>query len=85
MTVYKTIPNSFKAVATSVNQGIPISKLSPNNPVARTLQELGRELVQGGNGETSWWGNLLQHIQGGIPPVRNGGALGAPSAPQTPE
>lgn len=85
MTVYKTIPNSFKAVATSVNQGIPISKLSPNNPVARTLQELGRELVQGGNGETSWWGNLLQHIQGGVQPARTGGVLGNASAPQTPD
>lgn len=82
LTVYKTIPNSFKAVATSVNQGVPISKLSPNNPVSRTLQELSRELIQNGNGETSWWGNLLQHIQGG---ARPGGAVGIPTAPQAPE
>ncbi len=65
--VYKTMPNSFKAVATSVNQGIPISKLSPNNPVTRTLQELSKALVEDGGTGESWWSNLLHHFKGNEP------------------
>jgi pilus assembly protein CpaE len=38
--VVKTIPNSFDAVAASVNQGEPICRLSPRNVVARALREL---------------------------------------------
>lgn len=72
MPVFKTLPNSFKAVATSVNQGVPICKLAPNNPVTRGVQEVGRSLVQEGHAEGSWWGNLLQHIQvGGQPTYSN--------------
>lgn len=40
MPVYRTIPNSYKSVATSVNQGIPITRLAPRDPVARTLLEI---------------------------------------------
>jgi pilus assembly protein CpaE len=32
-----TIPNHFKGVNASVNQGIPIDRLAPGNPVARAL------------------------------------------------
>jgi pilus assembly protein CpaE len=35
-----TIPNHYGAVSTSVNQGVPIDKLSRGNPVARALTEL---------------------------------------------
>jgi len=38
--VVKTIPNSYQAVAASVNQGVPIAKLARNNPVTKALQEL---------------------------------------------
>lgn len=64
MPVYKTLPNSFKAVATSVNQGIPISKLAPSNPVTRTLQELSKSLVEEGGTSGSWWNSLLHRFQG---------------------
>ncbi len=37
--VFFTIPNHFEGVAASVNQGIPIVKLSPNNVVAKALHE----------------------------------------------
>lgn len=63
--VFKTIPNSFRAVAASVNQGIPIAKLSPNNPVTRTIQELSKSLVSEASSGESWWGNLLNHFKGG--------------------
>ena len=58
--VFKTLPNSFKAVATSVNQGVPISKLSPNNPVSRSLLDMAKQLTRGEDAESSWWAGLLQ-------------------------
>lgn len=57
--VFKTLPNSFKAVAVSVNQGVPISKLSSNNPVTRSLQELARDLTREEGGEGKWWSSFL--------------------------
>lgn len=46
MPVYRTVPNSYRSVATSVNQGIPIAKLAPRDPVARTLVEMASALLQ---------------------------------------
>lgn len=61
VTMFRSIPNSFRAVAASVNQGIPITKLARNNPVSRALDELVASVTQGSesSGGTSWWGNLL--------------------------
>lgn len=62
VSMFKTIPNSFRAVATSVNQGIPIAKLSKTNPVTRALDELVAVITQASDSattETSWWSNLL--------------------------
>lgn len=42
-----TIPNSFNAVAASVNQGVPIVKMAPHDPVAKCLQELVGSMVHG--------------------------------------
>jgi pilus assembly protein CpaE len=47
MPVYRTVPNSYRNVATSVNQGIPIAKLAPRDPVAKTLMEMADVLQQG--------------------------------------
>lgn len=47
MPVYRTVPNSYRNVATSVNQGIPIAKLAPRDPVAKTLMEMAETLLQG--------------------------------------
>lgn len=46
MPVYRTVPNSYRNVATSVNQGIPIAKLAPRDPVTRTLMEMAAILQQ---------------------------------------
>jgi pilus assembly protein CpaE len=46
MAVYRTVPNSYKNVATSVNQGIPITKLNPRDPVAKTLMDMADTLRQ---------------------------------------
>lgn len=58
--IFKTLPNSFKSVAASVNQGIPISKLAHNNSVTKSLQELAHLLASEGEAESSWWAGLLK-------------------------
>lgn len=40
MQVYRTVPNSYRHVAASVNQGVPIVKLAPRDSVSRTLMEM---------------------------------------------
>jgi pilus assembly protein CpaE len=40
-----TVPNSFRAVAASVNEGVPICKLSARDPVARSLAGIARRLI----------------------------------------
>jgi len=46
MKVFQTIPNSYTAVAASVNQGVPIIKLRRANPVSKSLLDLAHELTQ---------------------------------------
>ena len=56
--VFRTIPNSFNAVADSINQGVPILKLAPRDPVSRALREMAAALatVKKGGG---WLRGLL--------------------------
>lgn len=44
--VYRTVPNSYRNVAASVNQGVPIVKLAPRDPVSRTLMEMATTQLQ---------------------------------------
>jgi pilus assembly protein CpaE len=44
--VYMVIPNDYKVVAESVNQGIPVSKLARRSAVAKSLQEITQELTK---------------------------------------
>lgn len=61
MKVYKTVPNSFNAVAASVNQGVPLIKMAKNNPVARSIQDLGQTLAQEQlAANEGWWSRLLR-------------------------
>jgi pilus assembly protein CpaE len=46
MKVFRSIPNSYDAVAASVNQGVPIIKLSRGNPVSKSLLELAVDLTR---------------------------------------
>jgi len=46
MKIYRAIPNSYDAVAASVNQGVPIIKLSRGNPVSKSLLDLAVELTR---------------------------------------
>lgn len=43
--VHRLIPNSFEAVAHSIDQGVPISKLAARDPVARSLEEMAGVLA----------------------------------------
>lgn len=44
--VVKTVPNSFSAVATSINQGTSILQLFPRDKVSKTLQEMADEMAE---------------------------------------
>jgi pilus assembly protein CpaE len=46
-TIFKVVPNDYTVVTGSVNQGIPAIKLAPRSPVAKSLQEIARELSHG--------------------------------------
>ncbi len=62
MKVLKTVPNSFKEVSASVNQGIPILQIAQHNSVTETLQEMADSLLNDlrpRNG--SWLTHLLHH------------------------
>lgn len=45
MKVYRTIPNSYENVTTSVNQGIPIYKIDKRDPVTCALIEMANDFV----------------------------------------
>jgi pilus assembly protein CpaE len=40
-----TLPSHYEAVATSVNQGVPVDQLAPGSPVTRALRDLARGLL----------------------------------------
>ena len=59
--IVRTIPNSYAAVATSVNRGVPIERLARANPVSRAIDEFARELQpQPVEATESWFGRLLK-------------------------
>lgn len=58
--VFKHFPNSYQAVAASVNQGVPIAKLARNDPVSKSLYELVRAVApQAARTDGSWLSRML--------------------------
>jgi pilus assembly protein CpaE len=58
--VFKTIPNSYQAVAASVNQGVPITQLSRTNPVSKALSEFALAIAPAANQhESGWFAKIL--------------------------
>ncbi|MBA2724227.1 MAG: AAA family ATPase [Methylibium sp.] len=51
----RTIPNHFAAVSAAVNQGVPIDRLSRNNPVARALQKLAASIAPVEDAKKDGW------------------------------
>jgi pilus assembly protein CpaE len=60
--VFRTIPNRFASVAASINQGVPIVKLAPRDPVSKALEALAHDLVHG-TGEHHGWLKGLLHLE----------------------
>lgn len=44
--INKSVPNSFTAVAASINQGTPILKLRPHDKVSKALHEIADEMTE---------------------------------------
>jgi pilus assembly protein CpaE len=59
--VFKTVPNSYEAVSTSVNQGIPIYKIARHDKVTKALEEMAHELADVPQAEKSGWLSHLLH------------------------
>lgn len=60
--VFKTIPNSYKSVATSVNQGVPIIKLASRDPVSKSLYDLMHTIAPNPKqSSTGWLSKMLGH------------------------
>jgi pilus assembly protein CpaE len=60
LTAFKTVPNSYEAVAAAVNHGRPIAAFARTNPVARALQELAQTLARPAGESASLLGKLLR-------------------------
>jgi pilus assembly protein CpaE len=60
--VHRLIPNSFDAVADSIDQGVPINKLSARDPVARSLEEMAGALA-GARKDAGGWLKSLWHAR----------------------
>ena len=58
--VARTVPNSFSAVAVSINQGRPIFDVAPEDPVAKALREMARELAKVVTENEGWLRRLLK-------------------------
>jgi pilus assembly protein CpaE len=56
----RTIPNSYAAVAASVNRGTPIAQMARNNPVAKSLAEFADALLPREETGGGWLGRLLK-------------------------
>jgi len=61
MKVFKTIPNSYDAVSSSVNQGIPIIKIDKNDSVTKAIQEIAKTLTAETSSKKSGWLDHLLH------------------------
>ena len=55
MKIFRAIPNSYDAVAASVNQGVPIIKLSRGNPVSKGLLDMAAELTRAESKRDERW------------------------------
>lgn len=57
--VHAVIPNSFGAVADSIDQGVPIAKLASRDPVARRLEQIAAEMAGARKDGGGWLRALL--------------------------
>lgn len=55
MPVTHIVPNSFKAVSTSVNQGVPVMKLAPSDAVTKALSSWATGMVETNHTKQGGW------------------------------
>jgi pilus assembly protein CpaE len=68
--VWRVVPNHFETAAASVNQGIPVLKLSAKSPIAKALKGLARGLVgDAAPAPGGWLARLLKKPAEGAPPA----------------
>jgi pilus assembly protein CpaE len=61
--VFRNFPNSYQAVAASINQGVPIAKLARNDPVSKGLYELASAVApQTARVEGGWLSRMLGRV-----------------------
>lgn len=60
LSAFRTLPNSYQAVAAAVNHGQPLASFARGNPVAKSLQELARTLIPPSAESASLLGKLLR-------------------------
>lgn len=60
MSGMRTVPNSYEAVAASVNRGIPIAKIARNNPVTKSLDEFAQSLMPQEENTGGWLGRWIK-------------------------
>lgn len=57
------VPNDFNAVAASVNQGVPITKLHPSSSVSKALHEIASTLVaHPTEASGNWFSRILKRL-----------------------
>jgi pilus assembly protein CpaE len=60
MPVCATVPNSYRAVTQSVNQGLPIAKLAPRDGVTRGLEAISQIVTpETEQAHTGWFARIL--------------------------
>ncbi|MGH8729191.1 MAG: AAA family ATPase [Burkholderiales bacterium] len=59
VSVFRTIPNHFEAVAASVNHGKPIMTIAKNNPVTKSLTDFAQGLLRQPGEANGWLGRLI--------------------------
>ncbi len=60
LAAFKTLPNSYEAVAAAVNHGQPIASFARGNPVAKALQDLAQTMARPTGESASLLGKLLR-------------------------
>lgn len=58
--VSHVVPNSYRSVVSSVNQGVPLAILIPNDPIVRSIEEIA-DAVGGRPPESGGWFNRIFH------------------------
>jgi len=59
---WRAIPNSYRAAADAVNQGVPLLELAPRDPIARALREIAAELLELKKSSGGWLRSVLPSL-----------------------